>query len=559
MREFLILFKMQLNVNLGFSALGYRFRKEQDKIPQTLLLFAGLAILIGGLVSGYSLLMGAVYAAGKAAGRPEIALMMAILGLQVFLLITGIFYVIGVFYYSKDLSALVPLPVKPWHVLGSKFAVVMVYEYLMALPILLPPIVIYGVGQAEGPLYWLKALLVLLASPVLPMTASSLIAILLMRIINIGKRKDLFAIIGGFVTIFLIIGFNLLTQSFAGSAANDPDALARLLADRAQFMNSIGSAFPPSAWATLALAQSGAGAALNLLLFLGLSAALVFALLWLADATYYRSALQSAEVNRGAKKPAANGGAAVLGNSAGPVRSLFMKEMKLLLRTPAYVMNCLAGSLIIPIIMPISMLQGEESTSGIRALITNPNNGLFVTLGAVALMMLVSIVNVTASTALSREGRTFWVSRMIPVRPSQQVYAKFLAAMAVACVGLILTAVMLVAILGMNPYRAVMALILGLLGSIPVTVVNMIPDIIKPKLSWTNPYEAVKQNMNVLLSMLAACVVVGVEAAITVVMVLVGLPEWVVYTVLAVLMIGQSLAGAKVLALASGRYYRIEV
>ena len=75
---------------------------------------------------------------------------MAFLGLQVFLLVTGIFYVLGVFFYSRDMSALIPLPVRPWQVLGAKFAVVLAYEYLMALPVLLPPMIIYGVRPGHG-------------------------------------------------------------------------------------------------------------------------------------------------------------------------------------------------------------------------------------------------------------------------------------------------------------------------------------------------------------------------------------------------------------------------
>lgn len=556
MKGFITLFWMQLNVNFGFSALKYRFRKETDKIPQTLLVAGAMGIVGFGLISMYCVLMGSVYAAGAASGRPEIVLVMSILGLQMFLMVTGIFYVIGVFFYSKDMSSLIPMPLKPWQVLGSKFAVVMVYEYLMALPILLPPVIIYGVGQGSDLFYWLKAVLLVIASPAIPMLLSSVIALALIRLMNVGRRKDLMAIAGSTLATVAIIVFNMFAQKFAASST-DPGSLAGLLNDQARFINTAGAAFPPSAWATLALTQTGWDSVLYLLLYAAVSAALAAALLMLSERVYYRTAVMLGESER-KSRPTSRSKALDESKAAGPVGALFLREMRLLLRTPAFAMNCLIASLLLPVIMMMSMLQGDEPTSGIRVLIGNPSNSLYVTLGAVALMALVSVVNVTASTSLSREGRTFWVSRMIPVTPQRQVYAKFLAAFTVASAGLLLTAVMMAVVLRVDPYRCVLALFLGLLGAIPCTITNMLPDLIKPKLSWTNPYEAVKQNLNVMISMVACCVVVGVEALVAVVLVLLKLPEWLVYALLAALMAAQSLAGVKALAIASSRYYRIE-
>ncbi len=556
MKKFLTLFWMQLNINFGFSALRFRFRKERDKVPQTLLVGAAIGITAFGLISMYSLLMSSVYQAGLASGRPEIVLVMSILGLQMFLLVTGVFYVIGVFYYSKDMASLMPMPLRPWQVLGSKFAVVMAYEYLLALPILLPPVIIYGVGQASGLFFWLKAVVLVAISPAIPMLLSSVAALGLMRLMNLGRRKDLFAILGSGLVTVAIIGFNLFAQQFA-AASPDASALAELLNQQARFINTAGAAFPPSAWATLALTQSGAESVLFLLLYIAVSVALGAVLLLLSERFYYRSAVLLEETER-KRRPTANTRVVNEAPVFGPVRSLLFRELRLLLRTPAFAMNCLLASLLLPVLLMMSMTQGADAVTGIRTLINDPSNSLLVTLGAVALMSLVSVVNVTASTSLSREGRTFWVSRMIPVLPRQQIYAKFLAAYTMAAAGLMLTTVLMVAFLHMSPYRCALALAIGLLGAIPCTITNMLPDLIRPKLNWTNPYEAVKQNLNVMISMVACAVVLGVEVLVAVVLVLLKLPEWLVYALLAALMAAQSLAGVKALDIASIRYYRID-
>jgi ABC-2 type transport system permease protein len=555
MKGFITLLKMQLNVNFGISALKYRFRKEKKKIGRTIAVFVSAALGIGCIVALYSLLMYSFYSAGVTIRNPALVLVIAFLSMQLFLLITGIFYVLSVFFYAKDMSALIPLPLKPWQVLGSKFAVVMAYEYLMALPVLLPPILIYGFGQAAGVLYWLKALLITLVSPALPLLIASLLAIVLMRFLNVGRRKDLLAIVGGLLTISVALGTNLLMQRYA-SVFDNPAAMGQLLANQAQFINSISSAFPPSAWATLALSTGGFSSLWYLMLYVAVSAALLFLMLWLANRVYYRSAAMSEETAR-RKKPAGVGTYAGSA-SASPVRAIFIKELKLLVRTPAYAMNCLAGSLVIPIIIPITLSQGKKAAAGIFALIQNSSNLYIAVFAAVGLMMFTAIINVTASSALSREGKSFWISKMIPVPPQKQVYAKFLISLAVAFISIALTAGMLVLLIKFSLYQGILALLLGLLGAVPVTAANMLPDLMKPKLLWTNPYEPVKQNMNVLLAMLIAFLLVAAEAALTVLLFAIGLNGWIVYLVLAAAQVILALMGFKALAAAASGYYKIE-
>jgi ABC-2 type transport system permease protein len=216
------------------------------------------------------------------------------------------------------------------------------------------------------------------------------------------------------------------------------------------------------------------------------------------------------------------------------------------------------GTFIIPIIIPLSLLQNGESSAGIAALLTKPTNSLYVTLGAVAFLLFTAVINVTASTSFSREGKGFWLSRAIPVPPGRQVYAKFLLSMAVAAAAMLLAAVLLLLVLKFSAGQTLLVLVLGLLGAAPINVVNMLPDLFHPKLLWTNPYEAVKQNMNVLLAMVLAVVLIGVDVAFTLILAAFRLNEWGIYLALAALQIVLTIVGLRVLEAASQRYYKIE-
>jgi hypothetical protein len=117
---------------------------------------------------------------------------------------------------------------------------------------------------------------------------------------------------------------------------------------------------------------------------------------------------------------------------------------------------------------------------------------------------------------------------------------------------------LLLLVLKFSAGQTLLVLVLGLLGAAPINVVNMLPDLFHPKLLWTNPYEAVKQNMNVLLAMVLAVVLIGVDVAFTLILAAFRLNEWGIYLALAALQIVLTIVGLRVLEAASQRYYKIE-
>jgi ABC-2 type transport system permease protein len=197
MKTFLTLVKTGLNVNFGISALKYQFTVEKRKRWEPILVGISILIGLGTLLSLYILLLNSIYAVGVQINQPEIVLTISIIFAQFIVMFFGIFYIMSTFYFSKDINILVPLPLKPYEVLGSKFIVVIVNEYLTILPMLLPAVIIYGTGTGQGLFYWLKSLIVILISPIIPLNISAIFIIILMRFINFRKSRDVLAVIGG--------------------------------------------------------------------------------------------------------------------------------------------------------------------------------------------------------------------------------------------------------------------------------------------------------------------------------------------------------------------------
>ena len=125
-------------------------------------------------------------------------------------------------------------------------------------------------------------------------------------------------------------------------------------------------------------------------------------------------------------------------------------------------------------------------------------------------MTICGSLNGTSSSTFSREGAQFWISRVIPVAPREQTAAKFLHSYMIATLGVVTASAVAAFILHLRAVHLAAAAGLALVAGVLLTAVGIIIDLARPLLDWTNPQKAIKQNLNVLLAMLA---VVGILSA----------------------------------------------
>ena len=109
----------------------------------------------------------------------------------------------NVFYFSKDLEYILPLPIKPIELLIAKFNNVISITYGMELLLLFAPLIIYGILTVKPLLYYFMMFFVLLIFPVFLILIVSTIMLLIMQLTKFIKNKDIFQII--IVTILTFI------------------------------------------------------------------------------------------------------------------------------------------------------------------------------------------------------------------------------------------------------------------------------------------------------------------------------------------------------------------
>lgn len=199
-------------------------------------------------------------------------------------------------------------------------------------------------------------------------------------------------------------------------------------------------------------------------------------------------------------------GVADLGKQTVHVTAIFSyvkKEIRMLVRSPIAFMNCVLMNLIWPAFLVIMMLTSGSAES-IRTFIRTMDGGLAVAI-LVGLSAFVSSSNAATSTAISREGKSLYVTKYIPFDMSKQLYAKVLSGYFISLIGIVIIVVVGI-VLGMNIGVALAALLLSLIASLAIAIVGTLIDVAHPKLNWMNEQQAIKQNVNVLLHMIAGIV-----------------------------------------------------
>ena len=178
------------------------------------------------------------------------------MAIQLVVLIMGLFLVISTFYFSSDLSILVPLPLRPSYIFTSKLATVLINELLTAAFFFVPTVIAYTRFAGGNLVYWLTLLIVFLLVPMLPLAIASVLALGLMKVIN-RRHRDTLMVIGSLIIVSLSLGLNFFIQASVG---DNPAALEEILASRFGLIETVGSRFPGSVWATKAIALAGTGA-----------------------------------------------------------------------------------------------------------------------------------------------------------------------------------------------------------------------------------------------------------------------------------------------------------
>lgn len=478
-------------------------RKKRGRAG-SLLLFAFVAIYMIAIMAASSI---ALYDLLAPAGLQELLIGLYISAGTILVFFFGILYVISIFYYAGDVERLLPLPLPAGDIIGAKLLVTAAWEYLYLFVLVLPPLIVYGVRSGSGPDWYLFMVWILILLPVMPLCLASVIVMLILRFTPLARNKDRFNLITGLLAMGLALAFVFGTQSMASFSEADLTQIISAGTDSVARLTT--TVFPGASFAVGALtAESFLRQAGQAALLLVVSAAALFVTLRLAGILYFPGVIGiQASAARRRRLNAAE--LQTAGKSGSAFWTCWRKDLRILFRTPIFFMNNVLMNFLWPVFILIPFLSGaaEQSLAELipavrQALFARDSRGAVIAVAVYfAVVCFITGTNGIASSALSREGKIFYIMKIIPLSWKRQILAKIMVGVLFGAIGALMPLVIVIILL-QPPAWLVLALLAVLPGGIFLpNLSGVIFELYWPKLNWDNEQKAVKQNLNVLYGM----------------------------------------------------------
>lgn len=424
----------------------------------------------------------------------------------------SIFLIPSVFYFSSDSNILLSLPLKPEHIILAKFSVCVVYEYAFAAVILLPAYAAYITFAHPGFLFYISALITFVLIPILPLVLSTILTILVMRFVPLFKNRDRFHMIAGIVTLVLALSFSFGMQSLDPNST-DPQAMLSLLVEgNNSLLNTFTKLLPNISYFARALCENSLT---DLSIAILITALSLVILITLGKYLYFKGAIGFGETGSFRKTMSGD----ELQKSTQQKNKLItyaLKELKLLVRTPVYFLNCIGTCVIMPILLillPMFQSSPEESfdIGSLVHMVTNSSNFLaYLVFMGLGIGFFAGTINMISATAISREGAHIMYMKYIPMSYRDQIHAKTLGGILLGLLTSLFTILPMYFLFPMPFYYYIILFACSCITTVLGNELGIIFDLMHPKLIWEQEAAAVKQNMGAFISMMggmALCVI----------------------------------------------------
>ncbi|QXE17653.1 transporter [Clostridium sp. 001] len=446
-------------------------------------------------------------------GQQGLILSLGISFTSVFIFFFAIFYSINVLYFSKDIDLLLPLPLKPWEILLSKFTVILIYEYLTEVFILLPVLLIYGYKGSSNPLYFIYSALLFLIVPIIPIAAASILNMVIMSFTNIGKHRDILKILGGIFAMLFAIGLNIVLQKMTVSSQNYENIFKMINEGNNSLVSLSNRFFPGSTLSASSLVYSSSFRGFgNLILFIVLNILVILLFSILGEHLYFKGAQGCSEISA-KRRELDYSKLNETSSTNSKFKALLLQEIKSLFRTPVYFMNCILANIIIPIVLFIPFLVRPDSFHELNVLVnikvTSTTTMICIVI-SLAAGLIFGASNSITSTAISREGENIFVKKYLPISYSTQIMAKVISGVLVGITSIFLILIGLTLLVKLPICFSVISLLVSFIGILLTSMTGILIDLRFPKLHWDNEVKAVKQNFNTFINTIISFIFTGI-------------------------------------------------
>ncbi len=483
MNKFISLTKIQI---IDFFSKYARSMNTKNKFLGILVIFLPIILIL----PAYQIVT-QLYNIFSTINAPELTITYIYIANTIFIFFIGIAFIISVFFYSKDLRLISTLPVKEDTIVFSKLTSVYIYLFVISCFFLGTSIVIYSTIGELKLISLIIGIIALLISPLLPMILSTIIILPFMSLVGSGKKRNLLIIVGN----LLFIGGIVVMQTLLTRMQMDPEQIRNILLQEDGLLIMLGRNFPPSIWLTKMIQ----GSIPHAILFLAINAIFILILKVLAKGLYRRTLMkfnQEQAVIQGGK---------IYYKKRNKGLQIIKRHINIIISNPIFLLNTLL-TIFLPIFMGVIFLfTGELDGSLFKSTILEPYQIYIYS----AIITSPAVMGSLSATAITREGKAFWQTKVLPISTRDNIRYRIYTTLIISFFASLVLGIIAVYFISVNLMTVLISSIFCISATLFLSVIDIIINIERPLLNWSSPTAAVKNNLNIILSLLIR-VVIGV-------------------------------------------------
>lgn len=395
---------------------------------------------------------------------------------------TNIFRIKNILFDFKDYDLLMSLPINKSSIILSKIVTLYVINFLYTLIIMIPGYVAY-ISLIDMP-HDIIFFILLLTIPIIPILFSSIIGIIITWITSFFRNKN----IGSYI-INLTIIFTALFVSFTASSLTDADVANQSI----NLIDGFSKYYP---FTTLFVNLLKDINIINLLIYFLIPMGLMGIFILFINKGYVslRSRLlrQNVKTNYQVHDY----------KNRGPLKGLYFKELKKYFSNSMYVINTAFGCVIMIVIVFAMLLFNEDLIGQLGNFSEGLKKNVFL------VTSLFCALSSTTNASISLEGKSLWIMKSIPVKPSTIFLSKIMVNLTVLIPTVIISSTFFGIYFNLSIDKMILLYIIPLAYSVFISVMGLLLNLLFPKFDFDNEMKIIKQSMPVFLTMIIGIIMV---------------------------------------------------
>lgn len=411
----------------------------------------------------------------------------------IFTLMEGIYKTQGILFETKDNDLLFSLPIEKSKIIIARLIKLYVFQFLFNLLFILPAFVIYIYFENPNIIFYFVSIFISILLPIIPTIVACFIGFIIKDISTKFKSKKVIQTI--FTLIALIVLFYI--------SLNMKNIITDMISNATSINEIISNVYYPIG-AYINLIQK-----FDILEFLKLLAINIIPLVVfvMIASKYYFNIISKSLEKRESKKEKNNKNINIKEKSK--LLALVSKELKRYFSSTIYMFNTLTGSVLlliatIGICFDLEGVINFMTEGGIKIDISQIIN--FIPNIFYGIVVFTACMTSITSSSISLEGKSFNVTRSLPVKSSKILFAKILSSNIISIPLILICDIIFLIFFKTDLLNTINIILISFIMPTFIAIIGLFFNLKYPKMDATSDAEVIKQSKSSTLSVLSGVI-----------------------------------------------------